>query len=410
MVDELLIKKYIEDISKFSSTKEDGTTRLSFTKEEQAARQYIKQTMKDIGLLVREDAAGTIIGRIEGADKDAPVVMLGSHYDTVEHGGNFDGVAGVAAAMEVARCFIQGRKKNYNPIEIVAMIEEEGIRFGVGLFASKAMAGVDGKEILSERVDKNGISMAQAMRECGFDPDKFEEARRERGSIKAFLELHIEQSIQLERNNIDIGIVNSVVGNHHMNVEITGNADHAGGTPMNMRHDALVAAAGVVTYVNSSVKKYGAGNVATIGKLEVYPNVRNIVPQRVTFMVDNRSIDSLRLDSTTDEIRDEVRQACEQNGCRYIIKELKKVAPVSFDEKLTSLIKESADSLGYSNMFISSGAGHDAMIMSSIAPAAMVFVPSRDGKSHCKEEYTSYEDIKKGTEVLYRVVEKLVME
>ncbi|MGN1204670.1 MAG: Zn-dependent hydrolase [Lachnospiraceae bacterium] len=409
MVTKERITNFIEEISRFTSST-DGVTRFSFTKEDMGARAYIKNIMMQIGLQVSEDGAGTIVGRLEGKNRGLPVIMLGSHFDSVGHGGKYDGVAGIATALEAVRAIREEGFVNDYPIEVVAMTEEEGIRFGVGLFGSKAMVGIDGREVLYQRKDKDGITMAEAMRSCGFDPEKFESAKRKEGSIKAFLELHIEQSIQLEEKRKDIGIVYAVAGNRHLKVKMEGSADHAGGTPMNMRKDACVAAAEAIVGIREYVSGLTPENVATVGKLELYPNVRNVIAKTASFMIDNRSTDSGKLDSTTGKLKEIVTKAARNHDCKVTIEELKKVNPVIFDERIRTIIRQEADRLGYSYMDINSGAGHDAMLMATIAPAAMIFIPCRNGKSHCPEEYSAPEQLYKGACVLYETLKRLSVE
>lgn len=409
MIDKRRMVEHIEALGKFTSTSE-GVTRFSFTKEDLEARNYIKKIMQDIGLDISEDGAGTIIGRLEGKDKSLPVIMLGSHFDSVGHGGKYDGVAGIVTALEAVKNLKENGFNNTYPIEVVAMTEEEGIRFGVGLFGSKAMVGADTGEVLYDRRDKQGMCMADAMEKCGFPPENYETARRKEGSVKAFLELHIEQSVQLEKAQKDIGIVNAVAGNQHLKAQIKGSADHAGGTPMAVRKDAGVAAATAIVEIHSYVSKLSKENVATVGQLDIYPNVRNVIPEVADFMIDNRSTDSCELSNTAKKIKEILQAAAQESGCEVTIKELKKVEPVTFDENIRKIIRQETEKLGYSYMELNSGAGHDAMIMASVAPAAMIFIPCKNGKSHCPEEYTTPEQLYKGARVLCETLRRLSVE
>ena len=243
------IQRDIEELAKYNATPGQGLTRFSLTAEDRAARGYLRQQMQDCGLRVYEDAAGNLVGRREGELVDAPVVMIGSHFDSVKGGGNFDGPAGVSAALETARVLHERGTKTRYPIEVVAMIEEEGARFSASLYGSRSMAGQIDAVQLQERKDAAGISMYDALRDFGFNPDAIGMARRLPGSVKAFLELHIEQGPILEAEGLDVGIVQQIVGIHDMKVKLQGRQGHAGTIPMNLRADALVAAAKAVARI-----------------------------------------------------------------------------------------------------------------------------------------------------------------
>ena len=283
------IKRDIETLSKYNATPGNGLTRFSFTKEDGRARNYIKKEMEKAGLKVYEDAAGTIIGRLEGKNSKAPVIMLGSHYDSVKNGGNFDGNAGVVAALEIPRVLRDNNIQLNHPVEFIGIIEEEGGRFGSGLFGSRAMAGKISREELDLLKDDQGITIGKAMSDFGLDPDSISQAARNPKDIKAFLELHIEQGPVLEHEEKEIGIVEYIVGINQIEVSIEGRADHAGTTPMNMRKDALDSAVDVISNISNFAKSLEDGTVATVGTFLVQPGAANIVPGKVTFTVDVRS-------------------------------------------------------------------------------------------------------------------------
>jgi allantoate deiminase len=401
------IKKDIETLAKFTSTPGKGLTRFSFTEEDKASREYIKREMIQAGLIVYEDASGTVIGRLEGDLKNAPVVMVGSHFDSVKNGGNFDGPAGVVAALEIARVFHEKELKPKYPIEFIGMIEEEGGRFGGGLLASRAMAGKVTREQLNDFKDENGISIAEAMRSFGFDPDKIYQAIRKPETIKAFLELHIEQGPILETGGNDIGIVNYIVGIKEIEVNIIGRPDHAGTTPMNMRADALCAAAEVISKIGSFAVEAGEGTVATVGKLQVNPGAANIVPGEVQFLVDIRSKESALIDEVTSRIENELKKVSEDKGVTFTIVEKLGVLPVKLARQIVESLNKCCEELGFSKESMLSGAGHDAMVMAAITDVGLVFVPSKNGRSHCPEEWTDYEQLQKGIEVVYSAVKEL---
>ena len=250
------IQRDIEELAKYNATPGQGLTRFSLTVEDRAARGYLRQQMQDCGLRVYEDAAGNLVGRREGELVDAPVVMIGSHFDSVKGGGNFDGPAGVSAALETARVLHERGTKTRYPIEVVAMIEEEGARFSASLYGSRSMAGQIDAVQLQERKDAAGISMYDALRDFGFNPDAIGMARRLPGSVKAFLELHIEQGPILEAEGLDVGIVQQIVGIHDMKVKLQGRQGHAGTIPMNLRADAIMAFLGRMFIFCSNISPF----------------------------------------------------------------------------------------------------------------------------------------------------------
>lgn len=403
------IKRDIEALGEFTSTPGAGNTRLSFSEEDRKARKYIKAQMKEAGLEVYEDAAGTIVGRLEGELKDAPVVMIGSHYDSVKNGGIFDGPAGVVTALESARVFKENNIRPKYPVEFIAMIEEEGCRFGGGLFASRAMVGQVTREDLDKYKDAQGISIAQAMRDFGFNPNEINKAARNSKDIKAFLELHIEQGPILESNNKDLGIVQYVVGMREFEVIVKGRADHAGTTPMNMRIDALDAAAPVVSKISEFAKEAGEGTVATIGKFELLPGAANIVPEEVRFTVDIRSKNGNLIDEVTNKINKELEDMAETQGVKYEVVEKLDVAPVKLSENIISIMKNKADNMRFTTEDMLSGAGHDAMIMAGVTEVGLLFVPSKNGRSHCPEEWTDYDKLQKGVEIMCQTLKELCL-
>lgn len=401
------IKNDIELLSKFNSTPGKGLTRLSFTEEDRGAREYIKKQMKEAGLVVYEDSASTIFGRLQGEIEDGPVVMIGSHYDSVRNGGIFDGNAGVVAALEIARTFKENDIKPKYPVEFIAMVEEEGSRFRGGLFASRAMAGKVTRESLDKFVDNDGISLAEAMKNFGFDPDKIAQAERKKENIRAFLELHIEQGPILENNKIDVGIVEYIVGIEEIEVTIKGRPDHAGTTPMNMRINALDAAAPVIANVSKFAVEAGEGTVATIGILDLEPGAANIVPAKVTFTVDIRSKKTECIDQVKEKIVDLLNKTAKETSCEVEVVQKLYAPPVMMDEQIVGDLSKYCDELGLNKQMILSGAGHDAMVIADITKVGMIFVPSKGGRSHCPEEWTDFEDLQKGIELAYYEMKNL---
>ena len=398
------IQKDIEALAEFNATPGLGLTRFSFTQEDRGAREYIKEEMRKSGLRVYEDAAGTIVGRIEGTQDEAPIVMVGSHFDSVKNGGNFDGPAGVVTALEIARVIKQNNIKPKYPIEFIAMIEEEGGRFGSGLFASRAMAGKINRKQLELYKDKGGVSIAEAMMDFGFNPEKIEEAVRKPVDIKAFFELHIEQGPILEANQKDIGIVEYIVGIREFEIIIKGRPDHAGTTPMKMRVDALSVASQIISKIGDLAVAVGEGTVATVGVLTVLPGAANIVPGEVTFMVDIRSKKNKCIEEVAENIKKMLTEAKETTGIQYEVVEKLDVEPTELSKPIVKKFIDNSEGLGFSTEIMLSGAGHDAMVMAGLTEVGLIFVPSKNGRSHCPEEFTAYEDLQKGIELVCHTI------
>jgi len=401
------IKKDIEELAKFNSSTEGGLTRFSLTREDRMAREYLKDQLCKLDVKIYEDNAGTLFARREGTDPQAPAIMIGSHFDSVKNGGNFDGPAGVVMALEIFRALEENNIKTRYPLEFVAMIEEEGGRFGSGVFGSRAMAGLVDYDQLERNRDRDGISMAQALRDFGFEPEKVAEAKRNKEDVKAFIELHIEQGPILEKEGKDLGIVDFIVGINEFRVQVDGRPDHAGTTPMDMRADALGVASKVVAEIDSYPVPENNGTVATVGVLEIKPGAANIVPAQVVFTVDIRSKDEGSIANVKKKIMARLEALTEGTDVTYTVTEMLDVKPVKMNEEMVRLFKESAEEKGFTYRNMLSGAGHDAMVMAAVTEVGLVFVTSRDGRSHCKEEWTDYDQLQKGIELIYDTILKL---
>ncbi|WP_432407580.1 Zn-dependent hydrolase [Wukongibacter sp. M2B1] len=398
------IKRDIETLSKFNATPGQGLTRFSLTAEDRGARKYIKNELLKLGLNVYEDSAGSIFGRRSGTDDSLPVIMIGSHFDSVKNGGNFDGPAGIVMALEIMRTLEENNIRTKYPIEFVGMIEEEGGRFGSGVFGSRAMVGRVSIEQLHNNKDEYGISMAKALHDFGFNPEEIKKARRNPKDIKAFIELHIEQGPILKSSHKDIGIVDFIVGINEFKVILRGRPDHAGTTPMHMRSDALSTASKVICKIEGYAREAREGTVATVGVLNIKPGAANIVPGEVIFTVDIRSKDSDCISKVKNNIVEALKNETDASGIELEIIEMLDVNPVKMSEGIIKSLEKNAQSNGFSYIKMLSGAGHDAMIMAAITDVGLVFVPSKDGRSHCPEEWTDYEDLQRGIEVIYNTI------
>lgn len=400
------IQRHLEQLAEFTATPGAGTTRMSYSVQGQQARHYIKAQMQQAGLQVREDAIGNIFGKLAGKDDSQPSVMIGSHFDSVPNGGAFDGPAGVVMGLEIATLFQQQKLTPHYPLEVVALVEEEGGSFGRGLLASSAMAGKVSAQELHRLCDSAGISAAENMAQVGFNADQVASVIRPPATLKAFIELHIEQGPVLEQSQIDVGLVDVIVGITQLVVTMTGKAGHAGTTPMDSRHDALVAASRVIGQVGDFARQAGEATVATVGKIQVAPNGANVIPSRVVFTVDVRSKNEDKLRQVVEQINTCVlQQAVEGLHCE--VEQLLYVAPTRLDSGIHRMLVENSEQLGVSQCTMVSGAGHDAMIFAGITQVGLLFVPSRGGLSHHPDEWTDYHQIEKGVAVIFQTVKQL---
>ncbi len=398
------LQRDIDALACFTSTPDAGVTRLPFTTEQVGAMQWLVQQMHEAGLIVMTDAAGNVVGRLAGRQGDAPAVLVGSHYDTVPHGGKLDGNLGILAGLEVLRAMQTERLTPLYPIDLYAFNDEEGVRFGSGFFGSKALTGQLGEGVLDSFRDSRGISIAQAMRAQGFEANEVHSIARHRASVKAFLELHIEQGPVLEQMGKSVGIVESIVGMRRYQVTLQGRPDHAGTTPMNARADALGGAVQVIAQLKAWAQEFGCGMVATVGQLELLPGAVNIVPSLVRFSLDLRCVDDELLETMVARIRSALEAACRTEGLSWTWEQRLATPPILMDADLRTVIQQEADDLGLPSMTMPSGAGHDAAVLATIAPTAMIFVPSVGGRSHCPEEGTERAHLEQGLRLLYRTV------
>ncbi|MEY8732217.1 Zn-dependent hydrolase [Peribacillus frigoritolerans] len=398
------IEKQINELSEFTSTPGEGTTRLTYSKEDLLTRNYIKNKMMEYGLTVKEDGFGNIFGKLEGTLKDAPSVLLGSHFDSVPNGGAYDGPAGVTVALEVAALFSENQLTPKYPLEIVALIEEEGARFGGGLMGSRGIVGTLSEESFKNLKDKDGITTIEAMSKIGLDFSL--PKRRNPNSIKAFLELHIEQGPILEEKNIPIGVVEAIVGLTQFEVTIEGKAGHAGTTPMDRRTDALVAAAQIISQLPSFAIEEGEGTVITTGRLDVLPNGANVIPNKVVFSVDIRSSKEEHINNVIRRMK-ELIESYQVQGIHTTAEQLLYMPPKILSNEIKDLLKDKSSDLEIPYCSIDSGAGHDAMVFSDVTDVGMLFVPSKAGLSHCPEEWSDARHLANGVQIFYEVAKCL---
>jgi N-carbamoyl-L-amino-acid hydrolase len=389
-------------LSEFGKNPEGGVTRLGFSETEMAAREYAIGLMKNARLEVRVDPAGNIFGRRAGSEK-LPILLFGSHIDSVMHGGNFDGDVGSLGAIEVIRALNDGKVKTRHPLEVVIWTNEEGNHFSLGTLGSGVAAGLLGPEIL-ERKDDQGLTLADWLRRYGQDPAHLTDARIPRGALAAFVELHIEQGPNLDEGKIPIGVVQGIVGLKRWKCVATGFANHAGTTPMNRRRDALAAASKDVLAVRDVVRAETGRQVGTVGYVKVEPGAINVIPGRVEFPVELRDLDDAKIDRMWERVQEKFRQTDKEENVETKCAPLDDVASARSDPGIQNAIRDAAKSLGLATMDLPSSAVQDSQQIAKIAPMGMIFVPSRDGISHAPKEFTSWQDVANGAEVLYRVV------
>lgn len=398
--------KQIWELGQIGKNTHGGVTRLSFTDEEKQAKEYAAKLMKDAGLKVYQDSIGNLFGRFEGRDPLLPVVLVGSHLDSVINGGIFDGPAGVLTAIEALKTLKEQGITTTHPIEVVAFTDEEGARFNTGMFGSKALCGKLSVEEMYEIKDQQQITLADAMKQFGYDPDQVGQARRDPASIKAYLELHIEQGKVLESAGLPVGVVSGIAGPLWMQVTLTGEAGHAGTTPMNLRKDPLVAAAIIIQALEEIAKKQPY-TVGTVGKLLVEPGGTNIIPGTVKFTMDIRDTSIAARNEVEQEIMQVIESVCGERGIRHAVEVLHRIPPVSSSPVIMEMIQQSCHEANLATLSIISGAGHDAMILADITDVGMIFVKSKDGISHNPKEWTDQEDLAYGAEVLFHTIQKL---
>ncbi|MGH8178541.1 MAG: Zn-dependent hydrolase [Steroidobacter sp.] len=399
IVNDARIQQHITELSKFGANPEGGVSRVAYSAADIAGREYIRKLMQEAGLVVRVDAAGNIIGRREGGDPELPAIMIGSHTDSVPGGGNYDGDVGVLGAIEVAQVLREHGVRLKHPLEVVNFTDEEG-----GLIGSLAMTGKIATAAL-DLMSHSGKTVRDGIRAVGGDPDRLEQARRKPGELKAYIELHIEQGAVLDESNVDIGVVEGIVGIRWWDVTIDGVANHAGTTPMNRRRDALLSAAEFALAVNRVATTLPGRQVATVGRIRAEPGAPNVIPGRVVMSLEIRDLAAEKVTAVYDAIRAEASKIAQARQTPISFMELQVASePAPTDERIRRIIANSAKSLGLTHKLMPSGAGHDAQEMTHIAPTGMIFAPSVGGVSHSPKELTSQQDMGNGANVLLQTV------
>ncbi|WP_078428515.1 Zn-dependent hydrolase [Alkalihalobacterium alkalinitrilicum] len=393
------LKQTVEEFADFGRTKNNGVTRLALSEEDRLARDYFCSCCIELGMSVKVDDMGNIYARLDGVETDKPPIVIGSHLDTVKKGGRFDGVLGVLAGLEVARTLVDHNIKPRVPLTIMNITNEEGARFEPSMMASGVLSGKFDKSTMLETKDVDGVTFEEALQSIGYAGSEDERIKE----ATAFLELHVEQGPVLERESLPVAVVESVLGMVCYEIEVTGESDHAGTTPMDMRKDALFATTNIITEARQKLGALAQDLVFTMGRMNVYPNIHTVIPNKVVFTLEARHKDPVIIKKVEDIIQGltEIRN---NEGCEITAKKLWDRSTVFFDENLCNKVEQAAKSLGYPYKRMDSGAGHDAQFFASYIPSVMIFARSINGKSHCEEELTTWEDCEKSVNLMLEMV------
>lgn len=384
----------IDELSIFGLNKNNGLDRTTFTQSELEARNWLKEELNKIKLNVRIDEAANIWAIREGTENTLPVIVIGSHIDTVPNGGKYDGALGVLMGLEVMKVLIENNIATRHPFELVSFSAEEPNPFGLSTFGSRAITGKLKKRDILDVKDSDGRLLTEALKSGGGNPENFEDAVRGSDEISAYVEVHIEQGKRLLNRSIPVGVISSITGIYREEVTVMGEANHAGTTLMEDRKDALPAASEMILALEDVCRSYPDDEVVgTVGRINIKPNSANIIPAQVDFTLEIRG-------KTRDEIRevlamwkDRIERIKEKRPIIIKRKILLDQDPAPMDEQIIAVMQQQTKQLNYESLLLGSMAGHDATHMASITKSGMLFVPSIDGKSHCPEEESRIEDI-----------------
>ena len=401
-IDRKRLEESMEALGRIGATARGGLDRVALTDDDRRGRDLLVSWMREAGLTVTVDRMGNIFGQRAGEDGLAPV-MMGSHADSVPTGGRYDGQLGVLCALETIRTLNDGKIRTRHPVAMAIFTNEEGARFQPAMIGSGVMAGKIPLEDAYNARDRDGVRLGDELERIGYLGPEPCIPR----PLRAYLELHIEQGPLLEEQHVPVGVVDGIVAIAWSRVTLSGVQDHAGPTPMRIRHDALVAAADIVRGVREIAKKIGGDLVATVGRLDVAPNIPNAIPGRVSLSVDLRAPDEHDITRALGLVDRVVKDAARAEGVAYELEHYWRVPRTRFDLEVVETVEAAVKSLGCGYQHILSGAGHDAQYMAAICPTGMIFVPSRNGRSHCEEEFTSMDDIEHGANTLLLTAARL---
>ena len=392
----------LDELAAIGAIEGGGCARLALTDEDKAGRDLVVGWMKALGLDVRVDAIGNVIGVRAGREKTAPV-MTGSHIDTVRTGGRYDGNYGVLAGLEIVRALNQAKLTTKRPIAVAFFTNEEGARFTPDMMGSLVYAGGLGLNEAYAATDKDGVAVGDELRRIGY----LGAVRPGALTPHAFVDLHIEQGPILDEEKVRIGVVESVQGISWTEYTVTGVSNHAGTTPMRLRRDAGYLAASVNVFVRALAREMGGDQVGTVGSIAYRPNLINVVPNRAVFTVDLRNTDEAKLKEAEARVAAHIAEVAKSERVEVEAKTLARLEPVIFDASLVGRVEHHAKALDLSTRRMPSGAGHDAQMMQRLCPTAMIFVPSVAGLSHNVKEHTEAADLAAGAQVLMNLMLEL---
>lgn len=395
------LNAHLAALSRFGKNPQGGVSRVAYSDADEASRPYIMQLMRDAKLDVSIDAAANIVGRRAGSDTSLKPILFGSHTDSVPLGGMFDGDVGSMGAIEVAQTLAEQGITTRHPLEVVVWQNEEGGLWGT----HAATAELTATELAT--VSNSGKTIREGIAFLGGDPDHLDRTRRAKGSIAAYLELHIEQGGTLEKEHLQIGVVEGIVGIHQWNVTITGFQNHAGTTAMDDRHDALLAAARFIEAVNHVVTSEPGRQVGTVGRIAAFPGAPNVIPGRVECTLELRDLDATKIDALFVKVEGEAKRIGAMNGTTFSFAQFTNNIPAPTDPRIQAMVAASATELGLTHKKMPSGAGHDAQDVAQIGPVGMIFVPSVGGISHAPNEFSRAGDITNGANVLLNTLLKV---
>lgn len=403
-IDERRLLRRLDELAQRGALPGGGLYRALYTPAWVAATELVSGWMKEAGLLVRRDAVGNVWGRVEGS-RGGRAIVSGSHIDTVRGGGALDGALGVVAAIEAVASLVARLGRPLRILEAVAICEEEGSRFATNFWGARAIADRIEPDEPQRVRDADGVTLADAMRGVGLDPANVAQAVRR--DIDTFVELHIEQGPLLEEEGPRLGVVRTIAGTAHLEVVVRGQPDHAGATAMDRRRDALLGAATMTLRIADVAREMGPPAVATVGTIGVEPAQVNVVPGIARFTVDARHSDSTQRALLVSEITKVCKVAGRERELEVEVRTLRDRPPVQLNERATDVVRRACLACGVTPREMVSGAGHDAQVLSSAAHAAMIFVPSIGGRSHCADEATAAEDVILGTRALAAALREL---
>lgn len=402
-INEERLKERMERINGIAVTQEDGMMRLALSDADREARDLLVSWIKEAGMLVRIDDMGTIYGVLNGKDPDALPICVGSHMDTQPNGGRYDGFFGVMAGLEAILSIKESGLELDSDLILADWTNEEGARFVPPMLASGTNAGVFDAQWVYDLKDTEGLRYEDELIRIGYMGEK----ENRLTEAKAYLEPHIEQGPVLDAKGLSCGIVTGALGITGLDVTITGEANHAGTTPMSHRKDALAAAAEAILWIRKNCIDFGEPAVITNGIIHAEPASKNIVPGTAYFSIDLRYHTDEGMKELEQETRKIIEKVCEEFGVSVQIQQYWRADPATFNETIVRCVEEAAAENNLSAMRIISGAGHDAVFINQIIPTGMIFVPSVKGMSHCPQEYTKWEDLVAGARLTADVLVKL---